>query len=54
MNIAGAVITTVYYALTAGVAVILAYNFVKCRRWDQELLYIVVLLPFLLRLFLLK
>ncbi len=54
MNIASAIITTFYYALTAWVTVILVRNFVKCRRWDQELLYVVVLLPFLLRLLRLK
>ena len=54
MNIASAVITIAYYALVAWVSAMLVYNLVKCRRWDRELLYIVVLLPFLLRLFRLK
>ena len=54
MEIAGTVITIVYYALVAWVSTILIINLVRCRRWETELLYIVVLLPFLLRLFRLK
>jgi len=30
------------------------YNLFKARSWDREILYIIVLLPFLLRLFRLK
>jgi ABC-type spermidine/putrescine transport system permease subunit I len=48
------VITLIYYALVAYIAVILAYNLIKSRSWEREILYIVVLIPFLLRLFRLK
>jgi len=47
-------ITFGYYLLVAYVAVLLIYNLFKARSWDRELLYIIVLLPFLLRLFRLK
>jgi len=47
-------ITIIYYALVAYVSGILLYNLVKSKSWDRELLYIVVLIPFLLRLFMLK
>jgi len=48
------IVTLVYYALVAFVVVILVWNLVKARKWEQEVLYIIVLIPFLLRLFRLK
>ena len=48
------VISAVYYALVAYISVILVYCLVKTRNWEKELLYIIVLVPFLLRLFMLK
>jgi hypothetical protein len=47
-------ITIVYYALVAYVAVIIVYGFAKAKSWEKEALYLVVLIPFLLRLFRLK
>ena len=47
-------ITIAYYALVAYVSVVLVYCLVKSKSWDKEVLYIVVLIPFLLRLFMLK
>jgi hypothetical protein len=47
-------ITLLYYALVAYVAAMLIWNLLRARRWQDELLYVVVLLPFLLRLFRLK
>jgi len=47
-------ITLAYYALTAGAAALLLYNFVRAKRWDREVLYLIVLVPFLLRVFRLK
>jgi hypothetical protein len=44
----------VYYGLIACVAVLLVANLVRTRRWQEEVLYVVVLVPFLLRLFRLK
>ncbi|MFC1561794.1 hypothetical protein ACFL6I_25040 [candidate division KSB1 bacterium] len=54
MNIAMSIITIIYYLLIAYSATIIIYNLIKTRTWEKELLYIVVLLPFLLRLFRLK
>ncbi len=54
MAILQTIVTLIYYALIAYVAVILIWNFSKTRKWEQELLYIIVLIPFLLRLFRLK
>jgi hypothetical protein len=47
-------ITLLYYVLTAFVVVILVLNFIKATRWEKEILYIIVLLPFVLRLLRLK
>lgn len=47
-------ITVIYYVLVAYVACILIYNLVKSRNWQKDILYIIVLIPFLLRLFRLK
>jgi hypothetical protein len=47
-------ITIAYYALVAYVSFMLVYCLIKSKSWEKEVLYIVVLLPFLLRLFMLK
>jgi hypothetical protein len=49
-----AIITLAYYALTAGAAALLLYNFVKAKAWEREVLYLIVLVPFLLRILRLK
>lgn len=54
MNILMSFITIVYYILIAYTAVILVYNLIKFKTWQKEILYIIVLIPFLLRLFRLK
>lgn len=54
MAVLQVLITVLYYGLIAYVAVILIWNFSKTRKWEQEVLYIIVLIPFLLRLFRLK
>jgi len=48
------VVTMLYYLLTAYVAVVLVWNFLKRKNWQEETLYIIVLIPFLLRLLRLK
>lgn len=48
------VVTVLYYLMTAYIAVLLAWNFIKRKKWQDEVLYIIVLIPFLLRLFRLK
>jgi ABC-type spermidine/putrescine transport system permease subunit I len=48
------IVAVLYYLLTAYVAVMLVWNFVKRKKWQEEVLYIIVLIPFLLRLLRLK
>ena len=48
------IVTVLYYLLTAYVAVLLVANFLKDRKWQDEVLYIIVLIPFVLRLLRLK
>ena len=48
------IVTVLYYLLTAYVAVLLVWNFLKRKNWQEEVLYIVVLIPFVLRLLRLK
>jgi ABC-type spermidine/putrescine transport system permease subunit I len=48
------IVTVLYYLMTAYIAVMLAWNFIKRKNWQEEILYIIVLLPFLLRLLRLK
>jgi len=48
------IITVFYYLLTAYVAVLLVWNFLKRKNWQEEALYIIVLVPFVLRLLRLK
>jgi len=43
-----------YYAMTAIFAVCLAWNFVKTKNLQKALLYLVVLMPFVMRLIRLK
>jgi hypothetical protein len=47
-------ITVLYYALLAFVAALLVWNLVRSRKWEEEILIVIVLVPFLLRLFGLK
>lgn len=48
------VVSVLYYILVAYVVVLLVWNFLRSRKWDEELLYVIVLIPFVLRLFRLK
>ena len=50
----GDCISVLYYVLVAYVSALLIFNLLKSKSWEKELLYIVVLIPFLLRLFRLK
>ena len=49
-----AVVTVLYYLMTAYIAVMLVWNFLKRKNWQEEALYIIVIIPFLLRLLRLK
>jgi hypothetical protein len=48
------IVTVLYYLMTAYIAVLLAWNFLKRKNWQEEALYIIVLIPFILRLLRLK
>ncbi len=54
MNLLQSVVSVLYYLMVAYVVVLLVWNFVRSRKWDEEVLYVIVLIPFLLRLFRLK
>jgi hypothetical protein len=54
MNILMNIITIIYYLLIAYIVILLIVNLIKSRTWEKETLYIIVLIPFLLRLFRLK
>ena len=54
MAILQSIITVLYYVLVGYIAVILLWNFKRTKDWEKELLYLIVLLPFLLRVFRLK
>jgi hypothetical protein len=48
------IMTILYYALTAYIAFLIIWNLLKSKKWQEEILYIIILMPFLLRLFRLK
>jgi hypothetical protein len=48
------VVTVLYYLLVAFVAGLLLYNLARSKSWERDVLYVIVLVPFLLRLFRLK
>ena len=47
-------ISVLYYALVAFVAALLIWNFIRSKEWKEEVLLIIVVVPFLLRFFGLK
>jgi hypothetical protein len=48
------IVTLLYYALVAFVSAILVVNLLKSKKWERDVLYVLVLIPFLLRLLRLK
>ena len=48
------IVTLLYYLFTAAIAVLLVWNFLKRKNWQEEVLIIIVLIPFVLRLLRLK
>ena len=48
------IVTVLYYLMTAFVAVMLVWNFLRRKNWQEEALYLIILIPFLLRLLRLK
>jgi hypothetical protein len=49
-----AVVTVLYYGLTAFTAFLIVRNFLRSKKRQDEVLYLIVLIPFLLRLLRLK
>ena len=54
MTVIQGLVSLLYYLLIAYIALLLVWNLVRTRKWEEEVLYVIVLLPFLLRLFRLK
>ncbi len=54
MDIISSIITVIYYIIIAFSVSIMIYNLVKSKSWEKEIMYVLVLLPFILRLFRLK
>ncbi len=48
------VVTILYYVLVGYVSLLLLVSLMKSKKWERDVLYILVLIPFLLRLFRLK
>jgi hypothetical protein len=48
------IVTFLYYVMVGYVSLLLLYGLVRSRRWERDVLYILVVIPFLLRLFRLK
>jgi hypothetical protein len=47
-------ISFLYYLLCAFIAVLMIRNFLKSKKWEEEVLYLIILMPFILRLLRLK
>ncbi len=54
MELLNSIISVLYYVIIGLISILLIYNLIKSKDWKEEILYIVILLPFLLRLFMLK
>jgi hypothetical protein len=54
MVLLGSIVTVIYYFLVMFIVFIMIRNLIRTKQWETEVLYIVVLIPFLLRLFRLK
>ncbi len=48
------VFTFLYYLLVGYIAFLIFWNLIKSRKWQDELLYVIILMPFILRLLRLK
>ena len=54
MEILMILITVIYYALVGYTVLLLVYNLIKTKSWEKEILYVIVFIPFVLRLLRLK
>jgi hypothetical protein len=48
------IISIIYYAFIAFIVILIVYNLIRAKEWKKELIYIVILIPFLLRMLMLK
>jgi hypothetical protein len=48
------IITLLYYLLIAFIAVLIVWNLIRSKKWQEEILYLIILMPFILRLLRLK
>jgi NhaP-type Na+/H+ or K+/H+ antiporter len=48
------IITLLYYLLTGYIVFLIIWNLIKSKKWQDEILYVIILIPFLLRLLRLK
>lgn len=48
------IITILYYLLIGYIAFLIVWNLIRSKKWQDEILYILILLPFILRLLRLK
>ena len=48
------IMTILYYILTGFIVFLIIWNLLKSKKWQEEILYIIILMPFLLRLLRLK
>jgi len=49
MNTLQTIISVLYDGLVLFVAALLIWNLIRSRKWEEEILYVIVLVPFLLR-----
>ncbi len=54
MDLLNILITIIYYLIVAYTVIVIVYNLIKTKSWQKEILYVIVLLPFVLRLLRLK
>lgn len=48
------IITILYYLLVGYTVFLIIWNLSRSKKWQEELLYVIILMPFLLRLLRLK
>jgi hypothetical protein len=48
------IITVLYYILVGYIVLLMFWNLLRSKKWQEEVLYVIVLMPFLLRLLRLK
>jgi len=54
MEILNSIISVSYYVLAAFIVGLIIYNLIRSKDWKEEVLLVIILIPFLLRIFLLK